>query len=296
VEFRYPPALVPGDKVAVVAPASPFKAGEFWRGLAWIRDRYQVVASTGILERHGYLAGNDARRARELADAMLQPEVRAILCARGGYGVMRILQGLPWDAFCEHPRWVVGFSDVTALHVMLNTRRIASIHGPHVTGLGREAPPWMRASWTACLERPRRRQRWENLATLHPGRAEGPIVGGNLSLIEAMAATGELQIPLGCVLAIEDVSERPYRIDRMLTSLVAGRHLSRIAGIVCGGLVACDPGNDGVKALDVIFERTRKLGIPVVSGAPFGHGDKNDAFVLGSNALVENGTVTLTGT
>src|SRR5579859_5766668 len=129
--FALPPALCPGDWVAVVAPASPFDADEFWRGMAWIRDRYRVRASHGLFDRTGYLAGDDARRSQELARAMVDPEVKAVVAARGGYGAMRVLDALPWDAFVRAPKWLVGFSDVTALHVEATARGIASIHGPN---------------------------------------------------------------------------------------------------------------------------------------------------------------------
>jgi muramoyltetrapeptide carboxypeptidase len=287
MDFRFPPALRPGDRIAIVAPSSPFRASEFWRGYAWLRDRYEVVTSARIFDRHGYLAGSDQKRMTELRNAMLEPGVRAIVCARGGYGVMRLIQELPWDEFAEQPRWVVGFSDITALHAILQTRRVASVHGPHVTGLGRGIPPWMRASWMQALERPKAPKAWHRLTVLHPGKAVGHLVGGNLSLVEAMACTGELYIPMGSILMLEDVSERPYRIDRMLTSLALGGHLSRVTGIVFGSFVGCDPGSDGVKVADVLAERTKRLGIPVLADAPFGHGEDNDSFVLGSKASIE---------
>jgi muramoyltetrapeptide carboxypeptidase len=295
VEFRFPPALRPGDKIAIVAPASPFRASEFWRGYAWLRDRYEVMTSARIFDRHGYLAGTDARRMAELRNAMLEPGVRAIVCARGGYGAMRLVPELPWDEFTEQPRWLVGFSDITALHAVLSTRRVASIHGPHVTGLGRDVTPHTRAAWLQALERPRAARTWANLRVLHGGRASGVVVGGNLSLVEAMACTGELYIPLGSILMLEDVSERPYRIDRMLTSLALGGHLSRVTGIVFGSFTACDPGSDGVRVLDVLAERTKRLGIPVLADAPFGHGEDNDAFVLGSRGTLDGATFKLTG-
>jgi muramoyltetrapeptide carboxypeptidase len=124
VEFSIPPSLRPGALVAVCAPASPFDRDELFRGLAWLRTRYQLRLSGSILERTGYTAGDDARRSGELAAAMIDPEVLAIVCARGGYGAMRIIDDLPWEAFVARPKWLVGFSDVTALHVIANARRI----------------------------------------------------------------------------------------------------------------------------------------------------------------------------
>ena len=147
VSFRYPPPLEPGALIAVVAPSSPFDADAFWRGLAWLRDRYSISLRPGAFTRAAYLAGDDSRRAAELSTAMRDPAVRAIVAARGGYGAMRVLDALPWADFAQRPKWIVGFSDITALHLEANARAIASVHAPHVTGLGPTATPQRRASW-----------------------------------------------------------------------------------------------------------------------------------------------------
>jgi muramoyltetrapeptide carboxypeptidase len=286
-----PPPVLPGDLVAIVAPSSPFAHAELWPGLAWLRARYRLRMSSGALVRQAYLAGDDARRTAELAAAMRDPEVKAIVAARGGYGVTRILDALPWDEFCARPKWMVGFSDITALHATCWARGVASIHAPHVTGLSR-ARPADRAAFLAALEAPRASQTWGGLQVLHAGaRAEGPLVGGNLALVEAMAAAGRLRIPRGAVLVLEDVTERPYRIDRMLTSLKLGGHLARASAIVFGGFTQCEPGADGRRVDEVLVECTHRLGVPVLAGAPFGHGETNRAFVLGAHAIVDDARV-----
>jgi muramoyltetrapeptide carboxypeptidase len=181
---------------------------------------------------------------------------------------------------------------VTALHAIASARGIASVHAPNVTGLA-TVDPWTRACWLRALERPKARVEWGDLQVIRAGSAEGPLVGGNLALVEAMAASGRWHPPDGAVLALEDVTERPYRIDRMLTSLRLGGHLARIAGIVLGEFARCEPGPDGVPAADVLAERTYDLGIPVVAGAPFGHGARNDAFTLGARARIAGARVVL---
>jgi len=287
-----PAPLAPGDRVAVVAPASPFARGDFLRGLAWLRARYRLVARSSIFARDGFLAGDDARRAEELAAAMRDPDVKAIVMARGGYGAMRILDALPWDALEARPKWLVGFSDVTALHLAARARGLASIHGPNVTGIA-SLTPADRFAFLSALEDPAAPLAWRGLRVLHDGPAcEGEIVGGNIALVEAMAAAGRLAIPSGAVVALEDVTERPYRVDRMLTSLLLGGHLARASAIVFGELTRCDPGPDGVSVDDVLRERTRGLGVPVLASAPFGHGAENRAFVLGRRVRVEAGAVT----
>jgi muramoyltetrapeptide carboxypeptidase len=286
VPFTLPQPLVPGDALAIIAPSGPCEPGELWPGLAWVRSRYRVELSPGVLAREGYLAGPDARRQVELARALECTTAKAILATRGGYGAMRALGGRAWEELARQPKWVVGYSDVTALHAMAWRAGVASIHAPNVTGLSR-ASAADRAAWVACLEGRGVRRVWRGLRVLCPGQARGVLVGGNLSLLHAMAAASLLWIPAGAILAFEEVSEAPYRIDRMLTSLLLSGHLSEVAGVIVGGLERSVPVRDGPAADAVIEERLRSLGIPVLAGAPFGHGSRNEAFVMGSAVEVK---------
>lgn len=245
----------------------------------------------GVLARDGYLAGDDSRRRDELASAMLDDEVKAIVAARGGYGAMRIVDGLPWKAIARQPKWIVGFSDVTALHAMVWQAGIASVHAPNVSGLGHGVSVPTRAAWLTSLERPASERAWRGLRVLHAGRASGPIVGGNLALVHAMAAAGRLALPPASVLALEDVGEAPYRVDRMLTSLLLGGHLARASAIVFGGFDGCAAGPSGRTVDEVLDACTRPLGIPVLAGAPFGHGTHNEAFVLGAVVHIRDDAV-----
>ncbi|CAN5923485.1 LD-carboxypeptidase [soil metagenome] len=291
MEFRAPAPLRPGSLVAVVAPASPFDREELFRGLAWLRTRYRLRLSSRILARSGYLAGGAAHRAAELSRAMVDPEVEAVFCARGGYGAMRLLDALPWDAFAARPRWISGFSDITALHLEATRRGVCSLHAMNVTGLGRAISASERGSLIDALEG-RAAAPWEGLEVLHAGAAaRGPVVGGNLALVVAMAAAGRFVVPEGAIVVLEDVTERPYRIDRMLTSLRLGRHFARASAIVLGGFTQCEAGPDGVTAEEILRERTAGLGIAVASGAPFGHGAPNRAFVLGGAASLDGTTL-----
>jgi muramoyltetrapeptide carboxypeptidase len=291
VGLRAPPSLRPGSTIAVVAPASPFDRDELFRGLAWLRTRYRLRLRPDVLSRAGYLAGDDARRARELADAMTEPEVSAILAARGGYGSMRIVDALPWDALARAPKWLAGFSDVTALHVEAARRGVCTIHAPNATGLGRAIAASERASFVRALERPEAEVVWSELRVIRPAPDGAPragvAAGGNLALVCAMAAAGRLFVPDGAVFLLEDVTERPYRIDRMLTSLALGGFFARAAAIVFGGFHQCEPGPDGVTADDVLDDLATRVACPVLAGAPFGHGAPNHAFVLGRTVAVD---------
>lgn len=281
--MRFPPPLEPGARIAVVAPASPFPREEFLAGLAWLRGRYRLDVHPGIFARRGYLAGDDARRAAELSRALVDRDTRAVVCARGGYGTLRLLDALPWDAWATAPRWIVGFSDATSLLLEAAARGVAAVHGPNVTGLARpgSALGQNRGAWLAALEHPERARAWDSLEILSAGAAAGALVGGNLTLVATMAMAGRLHLPPGSVLALEDVTERPYRIDRMLTALRLGGHLRQIAAVIFGGFEECQPGVDGVTVANVLADFARRSSIPVLAGAPFGHGGRNEAFVVG---------------
>jgi muramoyltetrapeptide carboxypeptidase len=290
--FAIPKPLRHGDRIAVVAPASPFPDQAFFSGLAWLQQMYRISVRVNVRARQGYLAGDDARRTRELADAMCNPDVRAIFCARGGYGAMRISSELPWSDFARAPKWIVGFSDITTLHIEAAARGIASLHAPNVTGLGLGTPPQVRHDLVCALETPDRAHAWVAQKVVHAGaRASGVAFGGNLAIVHAMAAAGRLAVADGAIVFLEDVTERPYRVDRMLTSLLQSGHLSRAQAIVFGDFVQCDPGPDGVTIEEVLRERTQSLGIPVVAGAPFGHGDVNRPITLGAPVTVEGTSI-----
>jgi muramoyltetrapeptide carboxypeptidase len=286
-----PPPLVPGDLVAVVAPASAFPREELLRGLAWLRTRYRLRISPGIFARDGFLAGSDARRAAELLAALRDDEVKAVVAARGGYGVMRLLEAVSPGELARHPKWLVGFSDITALHASAWAEGIASVHGPNVTGLGRDTTPAIRGAWLQCVERPTAPRAWTGLAVLRSGEATGTVVGGNLSLLHAIAAAGRLVVPPGSVLVLEELNEAPYRVDRMLTSLRLGGHLAQASAIVLGAFTRCTTAADGRSVEEVLADRTLDLGVPVLAGAPFGHEAHNEAFVLGRVARVAGDSV-----
>lgn len=280
-----PKPLCPGDAISIVAPASPFEPVLAWVGMGYLSQRYRIRFERGLFSRSGYLAGNDERRRDELQKALCDPQTKAIWAARGGYGVLRILKDIDWSALTENPKWIVGFSDITALHLEAHRIGVASIHGAHITALGR-ADERTRKSIVQLLENPGQDRKFTGLKTITKGIAEGPLFGGNLTLLHACAAAGRLHIPPGSILLLEDVTERPYRIDRMLASLSLGDHLSRLGAIVLGDFDQCDPLSDGIRVEQVLQEHLCGLGIPVIAGAPIGHARRNEPVVLGSRALI----------
>jgi muramoyltetrapeptide carboxypeptidase len=254
--------------------------------MGWLAQRYRVHFDRGLFDREGFLAGSDARRREELARALERPGVRAIFAARGGCGASRFVHAIDWGALARDPRWIIGFSDITALHVEASRVAVASAHGAHVTSLGR-GDHHARAALLRVLEEPAGARRFAGLATIRPGAAEGPLYGGNLTVLHACAAAGRLRVPEGAILLLEDVTERPYRIDRCLATLEAGGHLAPAAAIVLGDFEQCDPGPDGVTAAAVLRERLLPLGVPVVAGLPVGHGRRNEPVILGGRAAVD---------
>jgi muramoyltetrapeptide carboxypeptidase len=283
-----PPPLRPGDTVRIIAPSGPFDAALVWRGIGWLSSRYHVQFDRRIFERQGYLAGPDAHRLAELNSALACPTARAIIAARGGYGLGRIVGDARLDALREHPKWLVGFSDITALHVELNARGIASLHAHNVAGIGRGDAPG-RELWLGALEASDRPRILPGLACWHPGRARGPILGGNLTVLFSSIAAGRVRLPEGAILVLEDVGEAPYRIDRMLTALIAGEALRPVAGLVLGEFTDCAPGRHGVTAAEVLRERLVPLGLPLAAGLPVGHGRHNLPIHLGFDATLDAG-------
>jgi muramoyltetrapeptide carboxypeptidase len=287
-----PPPVRPGDRLWVIAPSSPFEIDRFERGISRLRERYEVVFDQTILARDGFLAGDDARRKRELEAALSDPATRAIVAVRGGYGAMRLLSALSLDAIVRARKWLVGFSDVTALHGLWARAGLQSIHGAMVAKLG-DAPSTDFEAWCECLEGgPLPELHGE---TLRPGRASGRLFGGNLAVLAALVGTPHLP-RAGGVLLLEDVGERPYRLDRMLTTLREARYFEGVSAVLVGELVDCGAGADGATAESVFADRLGDLGVPVIAGLPFGHGERNVPLRLGASVELDAGAGRVTFT
>lgn len=286
-----PPPVPPRGRIRVVAPSGPFDRTLALKGLAWLSSRYRVEYDRGIFRREGFLAGTDHRRLDEL-DAALRSDVHAVVAVRGGYGLGRIAHHASWRLLAERPKWLVGFSDATVLHVEAARVGVASMHGPMVASLGR-GDARGREAFAGCLEGPTAPRVFDGLRVLHPGAVAGPLFGGNLTVLAACHAAGRLRVPEGAVLLLEDVSEAPYRIDRTLTSLLIAGALDRVAGVVLGDFTDCDAGRHGVPVEDVLAERLAALRVPVSAGLPVGHGPRNEPVVLGARARLEGAKLVL---
>jgi muramoyltetrapeptide carboxypeptidase len=271
--------LAPGARVRLIAPAGPFHCADFERGVELLRCRYEVDYEPEIVSRQGYLAGSDQRRLTELQSALDDPRCDGIVAARGGYGVTRLLDRLDPGALAARAPLLVGFSDITALHAVWARAQLGSVHGAMVAALGRDNE-MMFARWQDAVEG-RFPARYDGLECLQPGAAEGVLLGGNLAVLCALLGTPHFPSLDQAVLFLEDIGERPYRVDRMLTSLHSAGALAGVRAVVLGAFVESDPGPDGVPVEQVLRERLGELGIPVAAGLPCGHLEDNAELPLG---------------
>ncbi|MEU0194236.1 LD-carboxypeptidase [Streptomyces afghaniensis] len=297
-----PPRLSPGARVAVVAPSGPVPEERLQAGLDVLRgwDLDPVVAPH-VLGRHrefDYLAGTDAQRAADLQNAWCDPAVAAVLCARGGYGAQRMVDLLDWDAMrAAGPKVFAGFSDITVLHQAFATRLgLVTLYGPAAAGVDFLKNARAQEHLRSTLFEPESVRTVTAVPTggtaLVPGRARGVTLGGCLSLLASDLGTPHaLAGARGGLLLIEDVGERPYRVDRYLTQLLRAGWLDGVAGIVLGSWAACGPYEE-LRA--VLADRLGGLGVPVVEEFGFGHGEGALTMPLGVPAELDAGIGTLT--
>lgn len=290
-----PPALEPGDTVAVIAPAGPADLARVAEGVEIVRGWGLEVLTPDALEpaTRPWLAGADDDRARAIADAWFDPRVRAVLTTRGGFGSHRLVDLLDWRALARlrttAPAWLVGFSDVTALHQAFASRLgVATVHGPGVATL-----PALTADAVEALRALLLDHRVDPLVgePVVAGVATGVLVGGNLTVLAASAGTAGLHPARDSIALVEDVNEAPYRIDRLLTQLLRSGWLDGVRGLALGRFTDCgDPAE--VRAL--LVERLTPLGVPLVLDLPVGHVAGPRSLVLGRKVTLDATTGTLT--
>jgi muramoyltetrapeptide carboxypeptidase len=299
-----PPRLKAGSRVALLAPSGPLserddltRATELCEALG-----LKPVPGAHVLGRYGYLAGEDAHRLEDLNLALRDPTIDAIWCLRGGYGVTRILDLVDVDAFTARPKLVIGFSDITALLLGLHVATgVVTFHGPMsrapLTGFGRthfervlgERGP---AGRLGRLQPPSGvlAPRTPRIVAINPGKAEGPLVGGNLSILLALAGTRHFPDLAGSILFLEEVGEDLYRVDRMLAQLRMMGALDRLAGVIVGQFTDMKrgAGDGGALAFDeVLATYLGPLDIPAAYGFPIGHVDDQWTLPIGVRARLD---------
>ncbi len=288
--YQVPPPLRIGDLVRAIAPSGRLRERTALDlGIEVWRDRgYRVEVAADVTASWGYLAGTDTARRAQLADAWADPECRAILCVRGGYGGMRLLEDWQWSSIAT-PKWLIGFSDITALLWSLAQNGIVGIHGPLLTTLADE-PKWSQERLFQLVT-------GESVPPLQGDSWVGGVATGRLFPCNLTVASHLLGTPLqpdlaGVILAIEDVTEAPYRIDRLLTHWRLTGALSKLVGIAIGRFSQCDPptGVSSFTVEEVLRDRLTDLHIPVVANLPFGHDGCNAALPVGVIATLDGNT------
>ncbi len=296
-----PPALRPGDTIGIVAPASNIKRDDLDAGCTTLRRAgFRSVYLDSILDRDLYFAGSVQRRARELEEMFVRDDVRAIVCARGGYGANYLLKHLDLDKIKSHPKVFVGYSDITALLTYFaDACGLVTFHGPM------SAKDWAHedgvdlASWQAALSGA---TPWDvalgvGVSGLSDGQAEGILYGGCLSILVASLGTPYKINTAGTILFLEDVAAKPFQIDRMLMQLKLAGQLDQVRGIIFGEMLDCvQTANQGYKLEEVVSRIVGDLKVPVAFGVRSGHvTSRNITLPIGVRArlIVDGGQVSL---
>jgi muramoyltetrapeptide carboxypeptidase len=278
------PRLKPNQTVGVIAPSSPVEKSEISEGLQLLESfPLKVRQGRHLLDRLNYLAGSDHDRASDLYEMLSDPEVKAVFCARGGYGSARLLKEIDFSLIRNSPKIFVGFSDITSLLIALYTQcGLVTIHGPTLTNLTHDKN-WEHLSRLITTSQGLRVS-FQHGSVLKEGKARGILLGGNLSTLCSLLDTPFLPSFDGMILLLEEKGESPYRLDRMLTQLLLSDRLNKLAGLVVGHMVDCGKEEE-VNAL--LHERLGGLPIPVAAGLPVGHGGENISIPLGLPALLD---------
>jgi muramoyltetrapeptide carboxypeptidase len=299
-----PDRLCFGDTVGIVAPASPPPDPKAVDRALEGMERYGFKPKLGahVRARHGFLAGSDRDRAADLMDMFTDKKVKAILCLRGGYGSARLLSLLDYNVISRNAKIVSGFSDITSLHCAFAKKcNLISIHAPMLNGglQAKDVPDFTRASFLRTVMEPKAPGAIasgydrKHIFSLRRGVAEGRLIGGNLSVLCAAIGTPFEPSFKGRILFLEDIGEKPYRLDRMLTQLLNAGILRQVAGVALGVNRDCeDPAKADAKeyrqsSSEVIAERLSSLKVPVVTGLPFGHVALNATIPVGARAVLE---------
>lgn len=279
-----PRSLGPGSKIAIVSPSSIIKPQNVYNALPVLRDRgWEPVVSPHAFDRHGSFAGTDDNRYSDLAEALTDPEVDAILCSRGGYGAVHLLERLARLPLEDTPKWLIGFSDISALHALLTSRGIASIHAPMAKALADHGGD--NADNRALLDFLAGEGLEYSLDPSpmnRPGDATGLLVGGNLSVISDLVGTPFDVIKPRRILFIEDVNEPIYKIERMLYQLRLSGVLADLAGLIVGKFSGCAPDADFASVNNIVADLTRDYSYPVAYDIPVGHVTHNIPLVCGA--------------
>jgi len=276
--------LQPNQTVGIIAPASPVNQSEISEGLKLLESfPLKIKQGEHIFDHLNYLAGSDDDRVSDIHRMFSDPEIKAIFCARGGYGSARLLNDIDFDLIRKNPKIIVGFSDLTALLLaVFNKSGLITIHGPTLSDLPRNKNWEHLSSLIATLYKPE--IFFKQGKEINKGIARGNLLGGNLSTLCSLLDTPFLPSFEGVILFLEEKGESPYKLDRMITQLLLSGRLNRLSALIIGQLEDC---GDMEIINSMLQERLGSLTIPVVTGLPVGHGNENISLPLGLPAVLD---------
>lgn len=283
-----PPYLKKGDRIGIVAPARKISREELAPALQWLQDQgFEPVLGGHLFGAFHQFSGTDTERANDFQQQLDDPSVKAIISARGGYGTVRIIDHLDFTQFLRHPKWIVGYSDVTVLHSHLNKLGIQSLHATMPINFFKNEEA--RITLLNALTGAGMEYEFPGDHYNRTGRSTGDLVGGNLSLLYALSACPDDLMTDNKILFLEDLDEYLYHIDRMMMNLKRSGKLSKLAGIVVGGMTEMKDNAVpfGKTAEQIIAEAVEEYSYPVCFNFPAGHVDRNLALRLGAKVELD---------
>jgi muramoyltetrapeptide carboxypeptidase len=286
LKMKIPAPLQKGDKICVVSPAGKIKSERVLPAIDWLNNQgYKVVVGEHVFTEHFQFAGTDGQRLNDLQKAINDTDCKAIICARGGYGTIRLIDELNFSAFEKHPKWLVGYSDITILHHALNKLQCASIHGtmpPFFLNEKDEPNENLQTLLKALRSEAYTYQQKKHMLN-RPGSAKGELIGGNLSIITSLLGTKYEIDTHGKILFLEDIDEYLYHIDRMMYQLKLAGKLNNLAGLVIGDFTDIKDNDTpfGQSVEEIISEVVKNFDYPVAFGFSSGHGEINKALTFG---------------
>jgi len=289
----FPELLQKGDRIRIVAPAGKVSKEKVLPGIGLLQDvGYEVIVGKHVFDRHFQYAGTDQQRAADFLEAINDPQTKAIICARGGYGSVRIIEKIDFSPLMKNPKWLVGFSDITVFHSVLNKLGLVSIHGAMPAFfLENRKPSKSFHSLIEILTSGNSEIRLNSHLLNCNGICAGELVGGNLSLLYSLQGTPWQLDTKGKILLIEDLSEYLYHLDRMMQNLRLSGQLSGLAGLVVGSFTEMQDNESpfGKSAYEIIREAVDGFHFPVCFDIPVGHIAKNLPLVIGAKYQLEVG-------
>ena len=294
-----PPLLKSGDLVSVLSPASHTNSNAWEKGIE-VLEKWGLRVDRGehYLSQHFGFGGTDAERLNDLQKALDNPEIKAIFPIRGGYGTSRLLDEIDFSLFLQNPKWIVGFSDITALLMHIDTLGVAGIHGPMPNNFCQKGGEFSLQALNEVLFNGHAKYTCKPHPSNILGEVQGELIGGNLSLLSHLMGTPSMQKSNGKILVLEEIGERLYHVDRMLVQLKRSGYFEGLSGMIIGGFTDCHeaPLPIGKSAQELILEHTENYQFPIAFDFPLGHVPANHPVVFGvkANLLISSEKVQLT--